>query len=36
MVLDDGGLTLHPADPGALLVPPRPAGKGTRIRRQGT
>jgi len=36
MVLDDGGLTLHPADPSALLVPPRPAStKGMKARRQG-
>ncbi len=32
LVLDDGGLTLHPADPSTLLVPPRPAGKGIRKR----
>lgn len=29
IALDDGGMTLQPADPGALLVPPRP---GTRAR----
>ena len=32
LVLDDGGLTLHPADPSTLLVPPRPAAKGIRKR----
>ena len=31
--LDEGGLTLQPADPGALLVPPR---QGTKSARQGT
>ncbi|WP_298966355.1 replication protein RepA [uncultured Methylobacterium sp.] len=28
LTLDDGGMQLQPADPGALLVPPRPAGRG--------
>jgi len=32
LVLDEGGLTLHPADPSTLLVPPRPAAKGMRKR----
>ncbi|MDP4025176.1 replication protein RepA [Methylobacterium sp. NEAU 140] len=36
LALDDGGLTLSPADPSALLVPPRAGGaKGTKPRRQG-